>query len=546
MKKLVWTCLLFLSMGVIFVSCSDDDDPTVPDVVVTDLTFTDQDDEARKIGGDLTWEALAANSGVTGFVIYGSEDGTVRTTKLGDAAASASSFTIAKGTAYTKYLLVVTKNGTGESLKGTSIQVIDSILVPPAAVVSEPIFTDTDVLRGKIGGELTWKTPVENDDITHYVIYSSSDGIERSVLLGEVNFGKNNFIIPAGTNFMPYLVIVTKNSKGEATEQAKVSVSDIYSTACYILHSGKMGSNNSTLAFYNLKTDAYEGNIFLTANGKGIGDTANDIVAYGSKLYMAVTGSNIIYVLDKSGKILQEIQPLQGDEPEKPRYVEPYNGKVYVSMYSGYVACIDTTTMKIEKRVKVGEYPEQLVATGNKLYVTNSGYGIANTVSVIDLNNFTEEKKIKVVLNPTEIAADKDGNVYVISMGNYGDIENTLQKIDPETYQVATITNATKMAVGNDKIYLMYSQYDAEWHQTITFFSYDLASKTVNNSSFITDGTVIAKPYSISIDPSTEDIYLFESDYTTTGSLHIFDSTGKLKKNLNDTYGINPMGAYFY
>lgn len=546
MKKLVWTSLLFFSMGLLFVSCSDDDDPTVPDVVVTDLAFTDQDDEAQKIGGDLTWEALPANSGVTGFAIYGSEDGTARTTKLGDVTATASSFTIAKGTVYAKYLLVVTKNGIGESLKGTSIQVSDSILVPPAAVVSEPIFTDTDVLRGKIGGELSWKTPVETNDITHYVIYSSNDGIERAVVLGEVEFGTNNFIVPAGTDFTPYLVIVTKNSKGEAAEQAKVSVSDIYNTACYILHSGKMHSNNSTLAFYNMKTDAYEKNIFLTANGKGIGDTANDMVVYGSKLYIAVTNSNMVYVLDKSGKILQEIQPLQDNVPEEPRYVEAYNGKVYVSMYSGYVACIDTTTMEIEKRVKVGEYPEQLVATNHKLFVTNSGYGKSNTVSVIDLNNFTEEKKIEVVLNPTEITADKEGNVYVISMGNYADIKNTLQKIDPTTYQVSTIANATKMAVGNDKLYLLYSKYDANWQQTITFFSYDLLTKTVNNSSFITDGTVVAKPYSISIDPSTEDIYLFESDYTTTGSLHIFDSTGKLKKNLNDTYGINPMGAYFY
>ena len=41
------------------------------------------------------------------------------------------------------------------------------------------------------------------------------------------------------------------------------------------------------------------------------------------------------------------------------------------------------------------------------------------------------------------------GNVYVVSMGNYADIPNTVQKINTETYEVTSLTNcpnATEMA----------------------------------------------------------------------------------------------------
>lgn len=545
MKKFLLAGGLLVALGLGVMSCSDDDDAGVPQVVVNGVAFTDTDDEAQKIGGDLTWNLPETASGITGFVIYGSEDGSARTTKIGETTASLSTYAVAAGTAYTPYLLVVTKNGSGEALAGASVAVKDSILVPPASVVSAPVFTDADSRKGWIAGELTWTAPLQTDGVESYRVYASDDGSKRGVLLGEAAVGTDRFDVPANTAFSPYLVIVTKNREGEATEQAKVSVYDAYA-GFYLLHSGKMNSNNATLGLYTMQPENYRKDIFADANGKGLGDTANDMVLYGSKIYVTVTGSNLISVLDRDGNILQEIQPVEGGSPEKPRYAEPYGGKVYVSMYSGYVACIDTTSLQIEKRVQVGAYPEQLVATNGKLYVTNSDYGNGNTVSVIGLDNFTKIKDIEVVQNPTEITADNAGNVYVISMGNYGDILNTLQKIDPATGTVSVITNATKMAAGSTKLYLMYSQYDADWNKTITFFTYDLATGTVNNASFITDGTRIAKPYALSVNSTSDEVMVTESDYTNTGAVYLFNAKGQLVRKIADTQGLNPIKACFF
>lgn len=312
----------------------------------------------------------------------------------------------------------------------------------------------------------------------------------------------------------------------------------------YILNSGKMGSNNATLSQYNAETGEVVKNVFKTANGKGLGDTANDMLLYGAKKYIAVDKSNVIYVLDEQNKIVKEIQPVLDGQPESPRHLTALGEKVYVTLYSGYVACIDTTSLEIEKRVQVGTYPEDLVAVGNKLYVANSGWGVEKTVSVIDLNRFIEMKKLDVVQNPTVIKADKAGNVYVISMGNYGDILNTLQKIDTKTDAVTILGNATLMETDGEKLYLVYTQY-TENAPEYNCYTYDTTTGK-KGENFITDGTVLSDIASLSVNPSTGDIVVGISDYTTNGSMFIFNAEGKLTKKIDDTFGITPMGAYFF
>ena len=199
----------------------------------------------------------------------------------------------------------------------------------------------------------------------------------------------------------------------------------------------------------------------------------------------------------------------------------------------------------------VGRNPEQIAVSNNKLFVANSGglgwndpnLGYDKTVSVIDIATFSVVKTVQVVLNPTEVTTDAQGDVYVISMGDYGAIPNTMQRIDPNTYEVTTVGNATKMASAGDKIYLYYSQYDASWNQVITFQVYDAVAETMGTTGFITDGTVVEQPCSLNVDPLTGDIYVGTSDYINNGDMYVFSADGKLKNRFG--VGLNPMGAYF-
>ena len=328
----------------------------------------------------------------------------------------------------------------------------------------------------------------------------------------------------------------------------------IVGTGAYVLNSGKGGNNNANIAYYDYKTGKVTYNVFESLNGKGLGDTGQDIITYNNRTYVAVYGSAIIYVLDKTGKILSTIESEKDGKKQQPRNLTAYDGKVYVTYFDGYLARINPSTLKIEAQVAVGRNPEYVRASKGKLYVANSGgldyntaIGYDKTVSVVDVATFTEDKKINVVLNPDKMAVDSKGDIYVISNGNYkmgqpDFISNTLQRIDADTQEVTQIGNATWMTVCNDKLYVIYSQWDPNSGNTITYSVYDAKTETKITDNFITDGTVVSKPCSISADLVKNYIYIGTSDYTTNGDMYVFSTDGKLIKSF-DTGGLNPMIA---
>lgn len=312
-------------------------------------------------------------------------------------------------------------------------------------------------------------------------------------------------------------------------------------SALYFLNSGSYGHNNATLTMYDLNTGETTTDCFMTLNDRGLGDTAQDMLVYGDKMYIAMYGESTIEVTDLRANSVKQITT-EG----QPRYMVADGGKVYVSYYNGYVARLDTASLEVDATVPVGRNPEQLAVANNKIYVANSGgmdasteVGYDHTVSVIDIPSFTETKKLEVTLNPGRLQVDGQGYVYLISLGNYGDIPNTLQRIDSRTDEVAVLEacpNATEMVYLDGTLYTYYSQYDANWNTTITFTSYNTVTGTTEN--WIKDGTNITQPYGISA--ANGHVFVGESDYTNNGDIYCFTTDGTLAFKM-DAGGINPM-----
>ena len=311
----------------------------------------------------------------------------------------------------------------------------------------------------------------------------------------------------------------------------------------YVLNSGNMGSNDASLSMYDLKENTVTKNVFHAQNGRYLGDTGQDIVVYGSKMYIAVSGESTIEVTDLEAKSVKQIKT-----DGQPRYFAVYGGKVYVTYFNGYVARIDTISLNVEERVKVGRNPEQLVVANGKLYVANSGgadygteVGYDKTVSVVDIASFIEAKKIEVVINPTEIEADDAGNVYVISKGNYYDIPNTLQKINHQTDEVTVVSgiDGTVMTTAGNNLYSIYSQWGVA---EIFYYAFNTANNTVISNNFI-GSTNISGPYQINYDTSYESIFITSSDYISDGDVYIFDKTNKFVNTFEA--GLNPMKAVY-
>ena len=181
-----------------------------------------------------------------------------------------------------------------------------------------------------------------------------------------------------------------------------------YSTGAYVVNSGNMYSNiESSLTAIDYASSTATQNVFKTANGRSLGNTANDGIVYGNKIYLAVDQSNTIEVIDKktkqSIKQIKTTDLLGKAEGAEPRHISADGGKVYFTTYGGYVAAVDTTSFALQKKWQVGSYPEGLVIAHGNIYVANSNYGKGGgNISCINLSNDkVETKNIEGVNNPT-------------------------------------------------------------------------------------------------------------------------------------------------
>ena len=307
----------------------------------------------------------------------------------------------------------------------------------------------------------------------------------------------------------------------------------------YVLNSGDWKSNNSSLTKYDGVTGKVTQFCFEQQNGRGLGNTANDIVAYGSKMYIAVAGESTIEVTDLNAKSIKQIKC-----DAQPRYLATAGGKVYISYYDGYVARLDTTVLEVEAKVAVGRNPEQLAVVGNRLYVANSGgmdyntpVGYDKTVSVVDLNSFEEIKRLDVVLNPSVLVPCKYG-LFVASYGNYADVPSTLQYIDVANDAVSVVEkcqNMTELCYNHDALYGFCTQYDNDWNSVTTYISYDIASGVVE-TPWIKEN-VLPVPYKV----CSVDVYVCvtSSDYVNDGDVYVYDVDGMLVRKI--AAGLNPV-----
>ena len=240
-----------------------------------------------------------------------------------------------------------------------------------------------------------------------------------------------------------------------------------YSTGAYVVNSGNMYSNiESSLTAIDYASSTATQNVFKTANGRSLGNTANDGIVYGNKIYLAVDQSNTIEVIDKktkqSIKQIKTTDLLGKAEGAEPRHISADGGKVYFTTYGGYVAAVDTTSFALQKKWKVGSYPEGLVIAHGNIYVANSNYGKGGgNISCINLSNDkVETKNIEGVNNPTSIYYASnvlyvlDNQYYDASYNAYGEnalravsfAEGKSQKVADGNYAVCVTPGATTTA----------------------------------------------------------------------------------------------------
>ena len=317
----------------------------------------------------------------------------------------------------------------------------------------------------------------------------------------------------------------------------------------YLLNEGNMGSNKATIDYLDFCNGCYIRNIYGERNPnviKELGDVGNDIQVYGNRLYAVINCSHKVEVID-----LHTCRRIGQIDIPNCRYIRFHGNKAYISSYVGPVSIdpnaqlgaifeVDTATLRVTRKVNVGYQPEEFEIIGNYLYVANSGGYRApdydSTLSVVDLTDFRQVKKIPVCVNPHRVRKDPYNRLWITSRGDHKEVQPQLTCFSPITNSLLPIANApavSEMVIIGDSMYFYGSHWsDETMSNHITYGIFNVRTSTLVSDHFITDGTEknIKIPYGIQVNPYNGDIYITDAkNYVSSGQLHCYSREGKRK-----------------
>lgn len=338
---------------------------------------------------------------------------------------------------------------------------------------------------------------------------------------------------------LSFFILSCKKKNSEKNEQFS-SIAEGY----LLLNEGLFNQNNASLTWYDVKTKNVTLDVFQTNNQRGLGDTGNDMIRYGNKIYVVVNISSIIEVLDaKTLKSVKQIPMIAGNKSKQPRNIIGYGSNVFVSCFDGYVDVIDTVSFQITKRIKAGNNPENLCLLNQKLLVANSGGlnppKMDSTISIVDLNTLSEVKKVTVGMNPGNIIKGLNDNVYVISRGNYNDVKPRWKLVNIISGEIEKIFNENIIAMEfyQDSLLLINTN-----NQSLSLFS--MKKNSIKLNEFISLSGFV-NPYNIQFLPNKNVICITDANgYVNQGFVSLFDLNGKLKEKFK--VGINPSKVISY
>jgi len=325
-----------------------------------------------------------------------------------------------------------------------------------------------------------------------------------------------------------------------------------FSHGVFIINEGAFQANNGSISYFNTDSNKIINNIFETVNGRSLGDIVQSFGIAGDYGFIVVNNSQKIEVVNL--KSFQSVGVITGIS--YPRYflsVSDTKGYLTNGSFAGYVYVIDVINFTKTDSISVGNGPENLVKSGNFVFVANSGgWDTDNTVSVIDINLDEVVDTIEVGDSPTDLVVDADANIWVLCKGNvvydwnppYGiqsETESSLVKLNYSTGTVElTLTigqmgdyfNPQRLAISNDGQTIYFNEAGGVYSMSI----YDINAPT----SVLIPNIF----YGLEVDPYEGYIYgFFLRGFDANGYMLRYTASGNLVDSME--VGIAPNGAIF-
>lgn len=316
----------------------------------------------------------------------------------------------------------------------------------------------------------------------------------------------------------------------------------------YIVNEGNFLSNNGSISYYNPDSARLVNKLFQTINQRLLGDVVQSFGVADDKGFIVVNNSQKVEVIDMETFV--SLGTISGTD--YPRYFLSINrSKGYLTngAFGGKVLVIDLHTLTITGEINVGKGPENLIRWGNKVFVANSGgWAYDHTVSVIDTDSDVVIDSVVVGDNPVDLAADRNGDVWILCKGNlvYDQNWNIIDETDSEIYiidtddlsikksfvigQTGDYFNPVRLACSHDGNMIYYLEADG-------IYAMDIADVNPPGAPLIARSF-----YGLDVDQNDGTIFgLSANNFATDGYMLRFSPSGMLIDSIK--VGIGPNGV---
>lgn len=291
---------------------------------------------------------------------------------------------------------------------------------------------------------------------------------------------------------------------------------------------------------------------FSVVNGQALGDTPEHAVKYGSRIYVPMNGSNLLWVLD--AQTLKIIRKIQIPETTGIWDVCGADGYIYSINYAaeGYVTRMDTVNYEVQGKVHVGSFPYALITANDKIYVAmsgdyNVGYADGKKLKIVDQATFQSNGEIPVGLNPTQIFANKLGELLVMCQGDYAGIKPRVQKVS-RTGEVTDFCDGGLCAINGNDLYVLH--FTSDYQNNAVSIDSLQRIETVNKQAVnvpLENADKVGLPTALNINPANGNIVICASPnpmgYAERGYVSEFKKDGKAVGRLK--VGVMPFGVVF-
>jgi YVTN family beta-propeller protein len=341
-----------------------------------------------------------------------------------------------------------------------------------------------------------------------------------------------------------FLIGLSWSCSNDENEDIQEPVGD-YANGILVSNEGPFSNGSGTVSFISEDLSVVNNGIYKMKNNEDLGNVVQSIGLTEDEAFIVANVSNKInvvnrYTFEKVASITEGLN--------NPRYFIEANGKGYVTNWGDaadetddFLAIINLQNYTVEGTISVVLGPEAILAKNDMVYVAHQGaWGQNNKVSVINTTTNEVVKTLIVGDVPNSMQLDASGNLWVLASGKPAYTEDetagVLSRINTYTNEVDTnfefeITeHPGKLNLDGSTLYYFLGG---------TVYKQGLSATSLNKESVLENVGFYAMAVKNGRLYGTD-----AGDYASNGTIAIYDLNTKLAIE-SLTMGIIPGGIYF-